>query len=394
MKMRKLALYALLASWAFVQFGCGKDDSPSNPDDGLTEALYNITQATINTDGYTAPGELSFWYSIDNGESYSIEKPEDLSKGDELWVKINNGEVDIYEEDFYFDWSGSSLAPADAESDLAKFVVKESDITLVATVTDRMELLVSDRDTGQFYVLDVSDGGLTPAFSLTEDGETLLHIKSVVYNYNDSKIYASTYKFGSSPSSLFSIDPSNLQATLINGNDDMAWHEISDIVISANHSIIATMEIEYPYNYALYEFDTLGNVTESMDIEGDDIPCCWGVGLSLGANDGELLIGTSLSNPFKIYKSNLDLSEIETVELLLEGFSNTNSVNYSTMNLVKDANGAIYALLLEDVYEGNTVIMVNTHIANIDLENNTLNHISTITADSYSGLAFIPAYAF
>ncbi len=385
--MRKLALYALLVSWAFVQFGCGKDDSPSNPDDGPTETFYNITQATINTDGFTAPGELSFWYSIDNGESYTIEKPEDLSKGDELWVKINNGEVDIYEEDFYFDWSGSSLVPADTESDLAKFVVKETDITLEATVTDKIELLVSNRNTGQFYVLDLSDGGLTPAFNITLNGNNVTDIRGMVYNYNNHKIYASLTEESVPSGGLLQVEPNVLTTQVINGNENNSWKGISDLVVTNDNTILATIGFGGGQNPALIEFEIDGSMSEPKLFSGDNIPCC-GLGLSKGTNDEEYLIGDGFSA--MVHKSN-DSGEIsETIELELVGFAeDADPANFFIKNLVQTSD-SYYALCLEKI-DNETQY---THIVKVDLENAQLVYLSGAFSTQYNALVQIPAYAF
>ena len=398
MKLKKLALYTLLATWAFVQFGCGKDDGPSNPDDGPVETFYNITQTTINTDGYTAPGELSFRYSIDNGESYTIEKPQDLSKGDELWVKINNGEVDIYEEDFYFDWSGSSITPADAESDLAKFVVKESDITLAATVTDKMELLVSNRDTGQFYVLDLSDGGLTPAFTFLQGEVPLNRVRGAVYNHSDGKMYVSTAKIGNYKSMLSVVDLDSKQATVINENNQIVneenvsiWKGISDLIVTSDNKLLATGGFGYGQGTpSLFEFELDGSNSDPMPFMGDDIPCC-GLGLTQGETSDELLVGTGASNPIKIYKSNTNSTISEVIELTMEGFSNEEHLDYFVRNMVKVCSGIIYAL----VYEDNGVH--NTYIAELDLENKKLINIAKIGSgieEIYYGMLNLPAYAF
>ncbi|MEX0363378.1 MAG: hypothetical protein AB3N10_20565, partial [Allomuricauda sp.] len=317
MKMRKLALYALLASWAFVQFGCGKDDGPSNPDDGPVETFYNITQATINDHGYTAPGTLSFLYSVDNGESYTAEKPQDLSKGDELWVKINNGEVDIFEEDFYFDWSGSSIAPADAESDLAKFVVKESDITLSATVSDKVELLVSHRNSGQFFVVDLSDGGLTPAFNITLDGDDVIDIRSMVYNWNNGKLYATLNEDGNPSGALLQVEPYTLTASVLNDNADETWKGMSDLVITEENTILATVGFGGGENPAIIEFNLDGSTDGHILFTGETIPCC-GLGLTHGTTASEYLVGDGFSTT--IHKSNASGEISETIELSLEGF--------------------------------------------------------------------------
>lgn len=122
---------------AFLNLNCGKGDDlnpPSDDNSTPTEAFYNIIGATIDDDGYTAPWELSFLYSTDNGESYTAEKPTDLSKGSALWVKINDGENDISD----FEWHGIiDLAITDTNKILATFEIEEgSNPALVEFDTD------------------------------------------------------------------------------------------------------------------------------------------------------------------------------------------------------------------------------------------------------------------
>lgn len=393
MKMRKLAFCIWICTYTLLQWNCSKDDGPKTPSDGdnpsPVETFYNITQATINDDEYTAPGELFFLYSIDNGDSFTAEKPEDLSKGDELWVKINNGEVDLSEEDFSFDWSDSSLAPANATNAVAKFVVKESDISIASTIIDKIELLVSNRNTGQFFVLDLSDGGLTPAFTFLEGELPLERVRGVVFNYNNGNLYVTTTKFGLSKSQLYKVDTNNMQATVINENSDSTWSGISDLVITEGNKILATIGFSGGDTPALIEFDLDGTASDYTLVNGDDIPCC-GLGMTYGTSMEEILIGTGFSDPLKIYKSDLQGKISDVHNLTLEGFENTNPASYFIRNLIKTKNGEIYALCFED---GDS----NTHIAQVDLENNLLKHISQIgsgTQQRYNGLVQIPAYAF
>ncbi|MCL6266499.1 hypothetical protein [Flagellimonas myxillae] len=389
MKMRKLALYSLLGSWGLVLLSCGKDDSPETP----TEPTYNLTEATINDDNYTAPGELSFLYSTDNGDTYTAEKPQDLSKGDELWVKINNGEVDIYEEDFYFDWSGSSISPADTEGDLAKFFIKESDISITVAVADKIELLVSHRDTGQFYVLDLSDGGLTPNFIIMKNEETaLVDIRGVIYNPNDGQIYIANSEDGFGQ--LYSVNPKTKTPTLINNNENNTWKGLSDLIITPNNKLLAAAGFGFNNGPpALIEFELSGINSEPMEFTGDDVPCC-GLGMTFGDGNQELLIGNGTSDPLKIYKSNLqgNITEVITLELEGDGFVNTEPTNYFIRNLITTKMGTIYALCydLNDEFG-------DTHIAQVNLEQNKLIHIARIGTQNeniYFGLVALPAYTF
>jgi len=119
------------------------------------------------------------------------------------------------------------------------------------------------------------------------------------------------------------------------------------------------------------------------------------VGLSLGTNDEELLIGTSLSDPIKVYKSDLHITQLEAVELVMEGFSSTNPADFSVMNLVKNVEGVIYALLFEEYYEDQN-FTINTHVAQVDLDNEKLIHTSQIGTgvnEKYTSLVLVPAYA-
>lgn len=391
MKIHRIALHTLIIGLGLSLINCGKDDSPTPTDDDMpTETFYNIASATINDNAYTAPEAMSLMYSIDNGESYSAEQPEDMSTGDELWIKINNGSEDINEDDFYFDWSNSTPVPANADKSIATFVVQQANPIINVAVEDKVELLVVNRQSGEFSIIDISDGGMTPSFTVLVGETGLLRIRNTIYNYNDHKIYLSTSKFAANKSSLYAVDPTTKQATVINANAEDDWAGIADIIVTPENTILATISQGQGNGQALLEFDTSGTYSEPKLFSGDNTICC-GLGLVYGNTNNELIVGNGAVNPANLFKANLNADISEAIVLTLVDFTGVESnSDIYIRNLVKDRTGKIYATCFNDA-DG------DIHLAEIDLETNKMTEIAKYESSGevqYNGLVLIPAYAF
>lgn len=350
----------------------------------VTEETLDVANAVIDKAGYTAPEELTFLYSTDGGDSYSADKPTDLTEGDEILVKINNGIMDISKDDFYFSWIGSNPVAKTSEIALAKFVVGSTDLAIVVAVVDKVEILVSDRNTGQFYSLDPSTGDKTEAFKVLLDGEDLVRVRGAIYNYVDRKLYVSTAKFAATKSMLHSVDLATLQATTINSNPDDTWAGLADLIITPEGNILATMSQGQLEGESLITFGTDGTASAPVAFTGADL-CC-GLGLTYGDTTNEVWVGDSAAT---IHKSSFNGEISETINLTLENFEYNMPNAYMIKNLVQ-IDGALYALC----YENDNAI---THIAKVDLENNTLVHIAQLSnsdATQVNALVFVPAYLF
>lgn len=352
----------------------------------VTEEALKVATAVIDKTSYTAPEDLIFLYSTDGGDSYSTDKPTNLEEGDEILVNISNGITDISKDDFFFSWIGSNPVAKTSEIALAKFVVGSTDLDIKVAVTDKIEILVSERQTGQFYTLNPSTGEKTQAFKVTLDGENLLRVRGAVYNWFDRKLYVSTTKFAMEKSMLHAVDLSTLQATTINSNPNDTWAGLADLVITPEGNILATMALGGGTGQSLISIATDGTESTPLAFTGDSTPCC-GLGLAYGETTSELWIGDGSST--NIHKSNLNGEISETIALDLDGFANNNVADYYIRNLVRDQNGKLYALCLDDA-DG------SIHIAEVDLTNNLLKHIAqiSISPDQLNALVFIPAYLF
>lgn len=370
---------------ATVQAKVGDVTKTANITINVTEETLDVATAVIDKTGYTAPEDLTFLYSTDGGDSYSADKPTDLTEGDEILVNISNGIMDISKDDFYFSWIGSSPVAKTSEIALAKFVVGSTDLDIKVAVVDKIEILVSDRNTGQFYSLDPSTGDKTEAFTITLDGEDLVQVRGAIYNYADRKMYVSTTApNGFEKSMLYSVDMATLQATTINSNPNDTWKGLADLVITPQGNIMATMSLGQGIGESLISFDTDGTASAPVAFTGADL-CC-GLGLTYGDTTNEVWVGDSAAT---IHKSNLNGEVSETINLTLEDFEYNMPNAYMIKNLVQ-IDGALYALC----YENDNAI---THIAKVDLENNTLVHIAQLSnsnATQVNALVFIPAYLF
>ncbi len=351
----------------------------------VTEETLKVATAVIDKTSYTAPEDLTFLYSTDGGDSYSTDKPTNLEEGDEILVNISNGITDISKDDFFFSWIGSNPVAKTSEIALAKFVVGSTDLDIKVAVTDKIEILVSERQTGQFYTLDPSTGEKTQAFKVTLDGENLLRVRGAVYNWFDRKLYVSTTKFATTKSILHAVDLSTMQATTINSNPNDTWEGLADLVITPEGNILATMALGGGTGQSLISFDTDGTDSAPVAFTGADL-CC-GLGLTYADTTNEVWVGDISS---KLHKSNLNGEISETLALGLDDFVNTNADDYYIRNLVRDHIGNLYALCLDDSNG-------SMHIAEVDLTSNTLIHIAKISEnseDQVNALVFIPAYLF
>ncbi|MCR9264457.1 MAG: cadherin repeat domain-containing protein [Flavobacteriaceae bacterium] len=350
----------------------------------VTEETLDVANAVIDKAGYTAPEDLIFLYSTDGGDSYSADKPTNLTEGDEILVKISNGIMDISKDDFSFTWITSNPVPQTSDIALAKFVVGSTDLDIKVAVVDKVEILVSDRNTGQFYSLDPSTGDKTDAFKVLLDGEDLVRVRGAIYNYVDRKLYVSTAKFAATKSMLHSVDLATLQATTINSNPDDTWAGLADLIITPEGNILATMSQGQLEGESLITFGTDGTASAPVAFTGADL-CC-GLGLTYGDTTNEVWVGDSAAT---IHKSSFNGEISETINLTLENFEYNMPNAYIIKNLVQ-IDGALYALC----YENDNAI---THIAKVDLENNTLVHIAQLSnsdATQVNALVFVPAYLF
>jgi len=352
----------------------------------VTEGTLKVATAVIDKMAYTAPEDLTFLYSTDGGDSYSTDKPTDLTEGDEILVNISNGIMDISKDDFSFTWINSSPVPQTSDIALAKFVVGSTDLDIKVAVVDKIEILVSERQTGQFYSLDPSTGDKTEAFTITLDGENLLYVRGAIYNYVDRKLYVSTATFAATKSMLHAVDLSTMQATTINSNPNDTWKGLADLVMTPEGNILATMALGGGTGQSLISFAVDGTESAPLAFTGDSTPCC-GLGLAYGENTNEVWVGDGFSS--NLHKSNLNGVISESITLVLDNFESLNTDDFFIKNLVSDQNGKLYALCLDDA-DG------STHIAEVDLTNNLLKHIAqiSISPDQLNALVFVPAYLF
>lgn len=350
----------------------------------VTEESLDVATAVIDKTGYTAPEDLIFLYSTDGGDSYSADKPTNLAEGDEILVKISNGAIDISKDDFTFTWINSSPVPQTSDIALAKFVVGSTDMDIEVAVVDKVEVLVSDRATGQFYSLDPSTGEKTEAFKITLNSEDLIRIRGAIYNYADRKLYASTSPSLTEKSMLHAVDMATLQATTINSNPNDTWESLADLVLTPEGKIMGTMITNEGTEQSLISFTSNG--TESAPIAFSGAEICCGLGLTYGDTTNEVWVGDIFAT---VHISNLNGEISETIALGLSDFINTNPENYHILNLVRDYNGNIYALCYDESDGA-------THIAKVDLTNNLLKHIAKISdsPDQLNALVFVPAYIF
>lgn len=250
-------------------------------------------------------------------------------------------------------------------------------------------MVVYDRSTGVFSAINKADGALTTLGSITMNGEVLIGLRDVVYNPNNSTIYATSNSNSPADGKIYSINPATLVATVLNDNANEDWYAVPGIEMS-NGKLLGTVYWD-EYNYEEYSglvwLNLDGTVFDRkyFTYQGDDYNICCGMGLEFGANSNEIL----MSYEREIVISDLNGLISEVIELTETGFpmdgrfGGSNELGYVRC-IEKDANGTLYGL---DEYGA---------FGTINLETGTFNYITRLSPEDGNWLALskIPANVF
>lgn len=322
-----------------------------------------------------------------------------MGAGTVVKVKVNNGTKDLQANDFTFDWSAASPAPANATADVAEFTISDKNLSVAVTVTDKMELVAVNGSTGKFYSLNKMTGAATEAFTITYNASPLTSIRGFAYNYSNGLYYASTNS--NAGGKLYSINPSTKQATVINDNSSGTWDAIASVVVTPDNKLLTTMYVEDQINgQSLTTFSLTGTSSTPIKLTGNpDIGS--GMGMTYSSAT-ELLIGDynnyNVNNKARIHKTSLNGIISETVLLDFVNFGTLTNADIYIRSLVKDENSIIYGLVLVDGDgDNNTKNDFITHLVRVDISNKTMTSIAKIGmngTNQYFGLANIPSHLY
>ncbi|MBX2945390.1 MAG: hypothetical protein KF725_06120 [Cyclobacteriaceae bacterium] len=245
-------------------------------------------------------------------------------------------------------------------------------------------LVVVERNSGKLFIVDATTGAKTEVATITSPtGGTLTNIRGMIYHSPTNKIFASTTTSGGGI--IYEIDINSLSASIINLNADDHWYGVTDLVMTADNKILASLYFKSSssvgYGPGLLTLNTNGTISNSVRFSNEDL--LGGMGLTYGSNSNELLISNS---GLEIYKSTLSGTTTLVDSLVPDGFDSEDPYDYSIQNMVKDSKGTIYSTVYG--YEDG-----NTYLAKVDLSAKKLIKIGMLgegSSNRYHGLMLIP----
>jgi hypothetical protein len=273
-------------------------------------------------------------------------------------------------------------------------------------------LITNKRGTGQFYTVDVSNGNITPAFTITYNGQTLTEVRGFVYHKKLDRFFVSVSSYadfgnGDQLGLLFSVDPNTKEATLINDNDGKVnpgdvvesydiWDAVVNWAVEADDSLVAVGDFNSDGN-GFVRFGTNGG----RSLTTLDADVCCGLGMIYNAKTAQALLanGENQDNgevDFEQFDTNTGKSLYLIRLRNFEGFpADFNNVFESSDLYVKaiasegnTTSGTIYGLMFNEEEDSR-----KTYFVSINLTTLKVTYISTIAEtneDQFNMLAFIP----
>jgi len=380
MKTKLLLLVAVICI-ALTQ-SC-KDDDPT----------FTIAGSSISSDDYTAGGTLKVLYSVDGGKTFTETLPSGLGSGTKVQVKVNNGTTDLSSDDFEFDWTGSSPAPASLNGPIAEFTVSGGNVTIQVKVTDKMVLITNHRSNGKFYQVNTTTGDLTVAFAPKLGADTLKNIRGFVFHKKKGMFYATLNTDAGSglQGDLFTINTATKAATKINDNNgsntNVVWDAVVDWVVAPDDSLIGVGDFNNDGN-GIVKFGTDGGRSKKT-VQAD---ICCGLGLLYDGNT-TLTVGNGWNGTSNlIVLQSLALSGTAgtaTNISTFEGFSESFTNHWVTMKaMAKAKDGTIYGILFDSSSSISYLVTINLSTPKIT----QLKKIGLNSKNQYQALDFVPAH--
>lgn len=245
-----------------------------------------------------------------------------------------------------------------------------------------IKLVVVKRSTGDLYTVDKTSGDLTEIGSLTINGDSLIGLRGLVYDPDTEKCYGGATNDGGR--GFYSINIKTGVATLLNEDTDEDWDGIADMILAADGNILANIYSNTVGNSALVVFNksTGEDGTHNMIRVGDDDDIWSPGGLTYGSSASQVIIG----GDHEIYFASTAGLVSDTTVLIAT--ANIDDDDLYVMDLEKDTDGTVFAMLYEYSDRTQHLVKLNTSTGEItELSVLTTGGIST----GYHCLAFIPA---
>lgn len=237
-----------------------------------------------------------------------------------------------------------------------------------------LKLVVVKRSSGVLYTVDKTSGALTEIMTLMYNNVPLTNLRGLVYDKATGKCFASATNTGDGI--LYSIDISTGVATILNDNADYNWDAIADLVIAPDGNILSVIYSNLESQSALLVFNKTTGVegTHMPLLDAEDAEVWSPGGITYGSDNSHLIIG----GENEIYFSNMS-GAISSSKVLQQTANMNPDGDMRVMDLEKDTDGAIYAMVYEDSDNVEYIVKVNT-------ETGVLTEITDIATGNASAL--------
>lgn len=244
-------------------------------------------------------------------------------------------------------------------------------------------LVMVKRSSGVLYVVDKTTGAMTQKMTIMYNSSPLTGLRGLVYDPETGKCFAGATNAGDGM--FYSIDLSTGEATLLNDNADGDWDAIADMVITSTGTLYAMIYSNVESGSAITTINrstgALG--THYLFNDGTDDLYTSG-GLCFGENQSTLLIG---GDETCIYKCGPTGGQVSATYPIYHSASMNDIGDIYVMDLEKDTDGTIYAIVYDDEQEVQYFVKVN-------LQTGELTEIKELARDSnsnfYHCMTFIP----
>ncbi len=216
-------------------------------------------------------------------------------------------------------------------------------------------LVMIKRSTGVLFSVDRSTGTMTEKMTIMYNNSALTGLRGLVYDPATGKCFAGASNAGSGK--FYSIDLSTGTATLLNANANGDWDAIADMVIAPDGNILAIIWSNLEDGHAVATINkSTGAVGTHYLITDPGSEIYSGGGICYGSNTSTIIIGGEDS---EIYTSGLTGGNVLSKKTLAHTPSMNAAGEIYVMDLEKDTDGTIFAIVYDDEDEVQYLVKVN-----------------------------------
>ncbi len=380
--MRKLnyLFSILLAVLVITATSCKKDSAPT----------YQVIVSAIDGANYSGDGTLAFSFSTDGGTTWAATAPATMKEGAILRVKITDGTKDLTTDEFDFDWSASSGNASSNTAATVEFTMG-SDLTVTASVSEIMDMVLVKRSTGVLYSVDRATGDTTRRGVIVNGtgGPAIVGLRALVYDPKTGGCFAGSTN--SDNGNFYSINITTGVADLLNDNPGQTSRDgISGVLMGADGNVLVHMYSNILNNSAVATFNKSTGVEGTHNVLASHGNDGWSTGgLIYGATENQLILG----GDNEIYFANLPTNDtcMVTDTTVLVPSANISAYMY-VQDLKRDTKtGTVYSIIQDNDNTG------YQYLATINTSTGAITEIKLLAGSStkedwFHCLAFIPRH--